>query len=178
MPVLASQPARPVCFVCSSSSGGGIGARWSSPTTRSVGRPAITERAPNARIIIHSAGGAVRLARDSRRCAEVWLFASRSRPCRSQSLAAVRLARLDRRHLAAGAVSRCTFLSLRMPPFRLENIRGRGQAQPASTARHSVFAHSTMHARKRVTDVTRRRKGVVVVSRRAAACGLDALELP
>ena len=74
MPALASQPARPVCFVCSSSSEGGGGARWSSPTTRSVGRSAVAERAPNARIA-HSTGGAVRVARDSRRCAEVWLFA-------------------------------------------------------------------------------------------------------
>ena len=138
---LPSPPA-PCVFVCSSSSGGGGGARcWSSPTTRSVGRSAVAERAPNARII-HSTGGAVRVAHDSRRCAEVWLFAFET-----TSLAAVRLAWLDRRHLAAGAVSRYTFLSLRKPPLplRLENIRGRGQAQPARTAHHSVFAHSILH---------------------------------
>ena len=76
---LPSPPA-PCVFVCSSSSGGGGGARcWSSPTTRSVGRSAVAERAPNARII-HSTGGAVRVAHDSRRCAEVWLFAFEATP--------------------------------------------------------------------------------------------------
>jgi len=49
------------------------------PTTRSVGRSAVAERAPNARII-HSTGGAVRVAHDSRRCAEVWLFAFETTP--------------------------------------------------------------------------------------------------
>ena len=101
----------------------------------------------------------MRVAHDSRRCPEVWLFAFET-----TSLAAVHLARLGRRHLAAGAVSRYTFLSLRKPPLplRLENIRGRGQAQPARTAHHSVFAHSILHhARNRVTDVTRRRNAVL-----------------
>jgi hypothetical protein len=45
----------------------------------SVGRSAVAERAPNARII-HSTGSAVRVAHDSRRCAEVWLFAFETTP--------------------------------------------------------------------------------------------------
>ena len=175
MPALASQPARPVCFVCSSSSGGGGGARWSSPTTRSVGRSAVAERAPNARII-HSTGGAVRVARDSRRCAEVWLFAFET-----TSLAVARR-RSPRSTRSPSSRSRCRVkIHVSFPSQAAtspcENIRGRGQA-PARTAHHSVFATpSPSYARNRVT-----------MRRRNAACGggrgrrrevvLDVLELP
>ena len=99
------------------------------PTTRSVGRPAVAARAPtHASFTRRAEPCAPRTTRgDARECGSL-----RSRPRRSQSLAAaVRLARLDRRHLAArSAVSRYTFLSLRVAPLRLDHIRGRGQAQP------------------------------------------------
>ena len=161
MPALASQPARPVCFVCSSSSGGDGGARLSSPTTRSVGRSAVAERAPNARIT-HSTGRAVRVARDSRRCAEVRLFAFET-----TSLAVARR-RSPRSTRSPSSRSRCRVkIHVSVPSQAAtspcKNIRGRGQ--PARTAHHSVFTHSILHpyARNRVTDVTRRRNAVVVV---------------
>ena len=82
------------------------------PTTRSPGRPAPAVAARrHSTHTYHLPDGRSRLRRarlaacgDARECGS-----SCSRPRRSQSLAAVRLARLDRRHLPAGAVSRCTF---------------------------------------------------------------------
>ena len=81
MPALASQPARIVCVCVFFEQR----TRRRSPLLvvahyqvgRSIGRR--RARAPNARII-HSTGGAVRVARDSRRCAEVWLFAFETTP--------------------------------------------------------------------------------------------------
>ena len=161
MPALASQPARPVCFVCSSGfeSGGGGGARWSShyQVGRSTGRRRVRAHART----IHSACGAVCAPRttrgDARECGSL-----RSRPRRSQSLAAaVRLARLDRRHLAAGAVLRYTIISLHKPPLRLVRTHEAGDSQPDGAPLGTLHLHP--FARNRVTDVTRRRNAVVVV---------------
>ena len=166
MPALASQPACLVCFVCSSSSGGGGGARWSSPTTRSVGRSAVAERAPNARIA-HSTGGAVRVARDSRRCAEVWLFAFET-----TSLAVARR-RSPRSARSPSSRSRCRVKIHVFSPSQgatspCKNIRGRGQPARRRTTRCSTL-HPPPYARKnRVTDVTRRRNAAVVVGGAAA----------
>ena len=139
MPALASQPARPVCFVCSSSSGGGGGARLSSPTTRwSVGRSAVAERAPNARIT-HSTGRAVRVARDSRRCAEVWLFAFET-----TSLAVARR-RSPRSTRSPSSRSRCrvkihVYFPSQAATSPCKNIRGKGQ--PTRTARTTRCSHT------------------------------------
>ena len=109
-------PARPPRVFC----GSGGGARLSShyQAGRSTGR---------RRARVHACVAFARWAEPitpratcggAREC-----VSSCSRPRRAQSLSAVRLARLDRRHLAAGAVSRYTFISLCKAPFRLENSR-------------------------------------------------------
>ena len=159
MPALASQPARPVCFVCSSSSGGGGGARWSSPTTRSVGRSAVAERAPNARIA-HSTGGAVRVARDSRRCAEVWLFASET-----TSLAVARR-RSPRSTRSPSSRSRCrvkihVYFPSQGATSPCKNIRGRGQpARRRTTRRHTPSsALRTKESGDRRDETKKRRFG-------------------
>ena len=124
-----------MCFVCSSSSGGGGGARWSSPTARSVGRSAVAERAPNARIT-HSTGGAVRVARDSRRCAKVWLFAFET-----TSLAVARR-RSPRSTRSPSSRSRCRVKMHVSSPSQAatspcKKIRGRGQPARRRTYRWS-----------------------------------------
>ena len=141
MPALASQPARPVCFVCSSSSGGGGGARLSSPTTRSVGRSAVAERAPNARIT-HSTGRAVRVARDSRRCAEVRLFAFETTSLAVARRRSTRSARSPSSRSRCRAKKHVSFPS-QAATSPCKNIRDRGQ--PARTAHHSLFTHSILH---------------------------------
>ena len=145
-----ARPPRVFCVYSSSSGGGRGGARWSSPTTRSVGRSAVAERqaraerAPNARItrslIRRAELCASRAARgDARKRGS-----SRSRPRRSQSLAAVRLARLDRRHLAAGTMLRCTFISLRKPPLRLVALYEHPRQETASQD-GAPFSVHTIH---------------------------------
>ena len=130
IPALASQTTRPVCFVRSSSSGGGGEARWSLPTTSSVCRSAVAERAPECAHYSNSTGGAVRIARDSRRCAEVWLFALETtslavarrcspRPTRSPSSGSRCHVKIHVCFPSQAATSPCM------------NIRGRGQ--PART---------------------------------------------
>ena len=92
---------------------------------RSIGR-----RRARAQRAHHSFDGRSRCASRATRGDERKCGSSRSRPRRSQSLAAVRLARLDRRHLAAGAVLRYTFISLRKPPLRLVRTSEAGDSQP------------------------------------------------
>ena len=134
MPTLASQPARPVYFACSSSSGGGGGARWSSPTHYQVGRSIVGRRRARAQRAHRSFDGRSR-ARRARLAAMRGSVALRVRDhvARSRSRSppfASRLARLDRRHLAAGAVLRYTFISLRKAPLRLVRTFEAGDSQP------------------------------------------------
>ena len=166
MPALASQPARPVCFVCSSSSGGGGGARWSSPTTRSVGRSAVAERAPNARITHHSFGGRSR-ARRARLAAIRGSLVLRVRG-HVVRIRAPLFASLDSIAVISqqvGAVLRYMFLSLRRPPLRLIRTSEAGDSQPdgAPLGGHTLHPAPYPYARNRVTDVMRRRNAVVVV---------------
>ena len=157
MPALASQPARPVCFVCSSSSGGGGGARWSSPTTRSVGRSAVAERAPNARIT-HSTGRAVRVARDSRRCAEVRLAFE------TTSLAVARR-RSPRSTRSPSSRSRCrvkihVYFPSQAATSPCKNIRGRGQpARRRTTRRHTPSPSLRTKSGDRRDETKKRRCG-------------------
>ena len=126
--VLDHQPARPCLVSC-----GGDRKRRSRLVVlalpgRSSHRPSPRARPPRAS---HSFDGSSPFMPRATLAAMRGNGSWRSRPRRrSQSLAAVRLARLDRRHLAAGAVLRYTFISLRKPPLRLVRTTEAGDSQP------------------------------------------------
>jgi hypothetical protein len=152
-------PARsPRVFCVFFESGGGGGARLSSPTTRSVGRSAVAERAPNARIT-HSTGRAVRVARDSRRCAEVRLFAFET-----TSLAVARR-RSPRSTRSPSSRSRCrvkihVYFPSQAATSPCKNIRGRGQpARRRTTRRHTPSPSLRTKSGDRRDETKKRRCG-------------------
>ena len=139
MPVLASQPARFVCVCVFFEQR----RRRRSPLLvvahyqvgRSIGR-----RQARAQRAHHSFDGRSRACR-ARLAAMRGSVALR---VRDHAARRVRLARLDRRHLAAGAVSRYTFLSLRKPPLplRLENIHEAGVRRNQPGRRTTRCSHT------------------------------------